>query len=62
MIDRLKQFLRDVYAEMGKVTWPSRAEIRGSTVVVIVTVALLTVFIGLVDRGLSYLLGIVLPR
>jgi preprotein translocase subunit SecE len=49
-----KEYIRDVRVEMSKVSWPSRAELRESTVVVIVMVILISVFIGVVDRGLSY--------
>jgi preprotein translocase subunit SecE len=53
MIAKSKKFVTDVYVEMKKVSWPSRNELRGSTVVVIVTVIILAIFIGLVDRILS---------
>jgi preprotein translocase subunit SecE len=53
MIAKSKKFVTDVYVEMKKVSWPSRNELRGSTVVVIVTVIILSIFIGLVDRILS---------
>ena len=62
MIGRLKVFLQEVWAEMSKVTWPTRSEVRGSTIVVIITVTLLTVFIGLVDRALSKILSFVFPH
>jgi preprotein translocase subunit SecE len=38
------KFLRDVRAEMGKVSWPSRKDLIQSTIVVIVAVAIATVF------------------
>jgi preprotein translocase subunit SecE len=58
MFDRLKRFLKEVRVELTKVTWPTTAELRGSTAVVIVTTLILTVFIGLVDLGLSNLIGL----
>ncbi|MBI4364222.1 MAG: preprotein translocase subunit SecE [Candidatus Latescibacteria bacterium] len=39
---------------MSKVSWPSRTELKDSTLVVIVMVILVSIFIGIVDRGLSY--------
>ncbi|MEZ5063339.1 MAG: preprotein translocase subunit SecE [bacterium] len=54
MFEKAKKFLQDVRAEMGKVSWPTLAELRGSTMVVIVTVIILAVFIGLVDRVLAF--------
>ncbi|MBD3367551.1 MAG: preprotein translocase subunit SecE [Candidatus Eisenbacteria bacterium] len=60
MFERLVKFLKEVRNELKRVSWPSRDELRGSTTVVIVIVLILAVFIGLVDRALSYLMGFVL--
>jgi len=54
MIEKSKKFVNDVIVEMKKVSWPTRDELRGSTMVVIVTVFILAIFIGLVDRILSF--------
>ena len=53
MLEKAKKFIVDVRAEMGKVSWPTRNELRGSTTVVIVTVIIVAIFIGLVDRFLA---------
>ena len=49
----ITEYVKDVRVEMTKVTWPPRAELRESTVVVIVMVVIVSIFIGIVDRGLS---------
>jgi len=54
------QFLREVKVELKKVTWPSRKQTIGSTVVVIALVMLISLFLGVVDLGLSSLIRIVL--
>ncbi len=54
------QFLREVRVELKKVTWPSRAEVIGSTAVVIVASFLFAFFLGAVDLVLQSLLGLVL--
>jgi preprotein translocase subunit SecE len=59
MFQRMVKFLKEVRNELKRVSWPSKDEIRGSTVVVIVIVLVLAVFIGLVDRALSFLVSIV---
>ena len=59
-IDTTMQFLREVRVELRKVTWPSRKQTIGSTVVVIVLVLLISVFLGVVDFGLSSLVQVVL--
>jgi preprotein translocase subunit SecE len=54
------QFLREAKVELKKVSWPSRKETMASTVVVIVLVIIVSAFLGLVDMGLSSLVGLVL--
>lgn len=54
------QFLREVKVELKKVTWPTRQQTIGSTAVVIVLVMLISLFLGLVDFGISGLIRIVL--
>ena len=54
MIEKTKKFTNDVVAEMKKVTWPTLDELKGSTLVVIVTVFILAIFIGIIDRILSF--------
>ncbi|MBW2020490.1 MAG: preprotein translocase subunit SecE [Deltaproteobacteria bacterium] len=54
------QFLREVKVELKKVTWPSRKETLASTAVVIILVVIISVFLGLVDVGLSSLIRFVL--
>jgi preprotein translocase subunit SecE len=50
----LSEYVKDVRVEMSKVTWPTRRELRESTLVVIVMVFVISIFIGVVDRALSY--------
>ncbi len=51
---QLREFLKDVRAESAKVSWPSRQELRDSTIVVIVTVIIVSAFVGIVDRILTF--------
>lgn len=50
----LREYVKDVRVEMSKVSWPTREELRRHTMVVVVMVAMVAVFTGIVDRGLSY--------
>lgn len=59
-LDKGLQFLREVKVELKKVTWPSRKQTIGSTVVVIVLVIIISFFLGIVDIGLSSLIRVVL--
>ena len=59
-IDKGLQFLREVKVELKKVVWPSRKQTIGSTVVVLILVMIISVFLGMVDIGLSSLIRVVL--
>ncbi len=54
------QFLREVKVELKKVTWPSRKQTLGSTLVVIILVMIISLFLGVVDVGLSGIIRAVL--
>jgi preprotein translocase subunit SecE len=50
-------FLKEVRSELSKVSWSTRQELLASTVLVIVVTSLMTIFIGIVDLGLSKFLS-----
>lgn len=47
------EFLREVRAELRKVAWPTREEVRNYSIIVLITVVVFTAFIALLD----YLFG-----
>ena len=51
-------FIKEVRAELGKVAWSTREELLSSTLVVIVTTAIVAVFIGIIDLILSKFLSL----
>ena len=53
VLQSLTDYVKDVRIEMTKVSWPTRAELRESTLVVIVMVIIMAIFTGIVDRVLS---------
>ncbi|MEO0250398.1 MAG: preprotein translocase subunit SecE [candidate division WOR-3 bacterium] len=55
MFGRIKQFFREVKVELGKVVFPGREELVGSTWVVIISVFIISIYLGIVDLGLSKL-------
>lgn len=59
-VQRLSDFVKEVQIEARKVTWPSRSELRESTVVVLVTVAIVSAFIFVVDRIVGQLVTTIL--
>ncbi|MGB9682902.1 MAG: preprotein translocase subunit SecE [bacterium] len=56
---KLKQFFREVRAEIRKVTWPTREEVKVLTMVVLIFVAFFTAFVGVVDLILSRLFAFI---
>jgi preprotein translocase subunit SecE len=57
----MRLFLSDVVAEMKKTSWPGREELLSSTAVVIVSVVMLSAFVGLCDKVLVELLRLIIP-
>lgn len=49
MFTKIRNFLKDVRVELNKVAWPTKDELFGSTVVVIVGVVIMAIFIGICD-------------
>ena len=49
MKNRIKQFYGETVTELKKCMWPSRDELKDSTIVVICSVLLLSAFVALVD-------------
>jgi len=60
VIDDVRRFLREARAELKKVTWPTPKEALASTSVVIVVVIIVSIFLGIVDFGLTKIVRLVL--
>jgi|TARA_B100000519_G_C14083388_1_gene362678 preprotein translocase SecE subunit len=50
---KIRTFYKETMLELSKASWPDFAELRGSTVVVIIGVAILGCFIAVSDFSLS---------
>jgi len=50
---RIRNFIREVISELGKVIWPTRKELLTYTGVVIVFVAIMVTIVGLLDYGFA---------
>ena len=53
MIQKISQYFNGVQIEMKKVTWLSKQEMMGSTIIVGVFAVLIAVFLFFVDFGVS---------
>ncbi|MEJ2696285.1 MAG: preprotein translocase subunit SecE [Candidatus Sulfobium sp.] len=60
MIEKIKQFFREVKTESKKVVYPDRDELIGSTWIVIITVVFVSLFLGIIDLSLTKLVGLAL--
>lgn len=59
---RFQNYIRDVIAELKKVTWPTKDELKGSTITVIVFSLISAVFVFTVDLVLGKVVQFVLGR
>jgi preprotein translocase subunit SecE len=51
----LARFLREVRLELRRVNWPSRREVASYSLVVLVAVALLTLYVAVLDQAFGQL-------
>jgi preprotein translocase subunit SecE len=57
MFNQAIEFLKESKSELSKVVFPSKSETISSTIVVILSVIFVSVFLGVVDLGLSKLMS-----
>ena len=60
MLDRIIEYIKKVYMEMRKVTWPTRSELINSTIVVIVISAIVATIIFVLDLIFANVLQVIL--
>ena len=53
---RIVQSLRDVRAEMKRVSWPSVNDVKNTTIITLIAVVFFAVYLFVVDQGLSRLI------
>jgi preprotein translocase subunit SecE len=49
IFNKINNFLKEAIAELKKVIWPSRKDLKNSTITVISFIIIISIFIGLVD-------------
>jgi preprotein translocase subunit SecE len=57
---KTKNFLEEVRAELGKVTWPARKETISTAWVVVVIIVLISLYLGACDVVLAKLIRFIL--
>ncbi|MBL8004500.1 MAG: preprotein translocase subunit SecE [Candidatus Kapabacteria bacterium] len=56
MITSIKEFSNDVVKEMKKVSWPNKEQLKESTVVVLTTCVVISVFVWFIDTGMTFII------
>jgi len=55
-VKKVQKYLKETAAELNKMTWPTKDELVGSTIITVVFSILTAIFIGIVDK----ILGIII--
>lgn len=53
----LRNYFRDAWGELRKVSWPGRKELLASTITVLVVIVIMGVFLGVADLVLTSLMS-----
>ncbi|MBN2532636.1 MAG: preprotein translocase subunit SecE [Spirochaetales bacterium] len=59
-MNKLIKFIKESYAELKKVIWPTREEVASSTKVVIISVLIIAIVLGLIDIALYRIFNLLL--
>jgi len=59
-MQKILEYLKNVYAEMQKVSWPTKDEVKSATVLVLVFSLFFAVVVMVFDQGLDKLMGFLL--
>jgi len=60
MLNKIRDYIKNVYYEMRKVTWPTRSDVTNSTIVVVVISLIVAVIIFALDTIFTTALGLIL--
>lgn len=60
MANKFVTYLKDVKSELTKVSWSTKDELIGSTVVVLASLGIVSLFIGICDVVLSKIVNIIM--
>ena len=60
LFEKVKKFLKEAKVELKKVTWPTPKQTLASTSVVIIVVVIVSIFLGIVDFGISKIIRLTL--
>lgn len=58
--NKIINFIKEAIAELKKVIWPTKKELKNSTIVVIFTIIVASIFIGLTDMFFTKILTLIM--
>lgn len=58
-LEKVNKYLKETMAELRKMTWPTKDEIIGSTIVTVVVCLIVSLFIFGIDQGLTAVIKLV---
>ncbi|WP_424245484.1 preprotein translocase subunit SecE [Elusimicrobium posterum] len=61
-MNKIIKFLNEAYGELKKSKWLNRQEVIQSTILVGIVVALASVYVGLIDFGLTKVIGHIINK
>ena len=56
LVGRLSQFIKDVRAELKRVSWPSAKEVKNTTIITLIAVVFFAAYLFAVDQALARLI------
>ena len=59
-MSKVVAFFTEVWSEIEKITWLSRDEFVGSTIVVCILIAFFAIILGVMDASIAYLVKLVI--
>lgn len=59
VMEKIRRFVSDTVAEMGRCTWPNRQQLLESTILVVVAMSVLACFVAAVDEVAMRLIRLV---
>ncbi|MDL2317004.1 preprotein translocase subunit SecE [Desulfovibrio sp. OttesenSCG-928-A18] len=59
---RLIRYFEDARTELGKVSWPTRKEVKVTSIAVLILVVIMSIFLGLMDLLLAKIMELILSR
>lgn len=59
VLEKIQKYLNETMAELRKMTWPTKEELIGSTIVTVVVSLIVAIFIGIIDYGLNVAIRVI---